>query len=360
MAMQIVFIAPGSGPLVLGGEKNKPVGGAEVQMYLIASELAKSGTHEVRLVVTGKENDFSKGKLRIVVIDRWSIFSRSMSKLWFARPEIVIQRAAGILTFWSWLWSRWKKAKFVYMVAHDMDVAPSGNNFLASNWWWRYFRFAMIRADLVVVQNKFQAEHVSQICRGKILEMENGVPVGTDRRLETERSGVVAMTRLVGFKRPDLYLKLAREIAPVKVTVVAYEDGDEWIRNEYVKAAKEIKNLEWIRGVDWLDTWELINKSKIMVNTSSREGFPNVFLQASALGLPVISLSVDPNGYLEKSNGGIACDDDWKKFVTIVKQTYIDRRKINKWGSNAKQYVLKHNSTERLVREKLLPALNSL
>ena len=41
-------------------------------------------------------------------------------------------------------------------------------------------------------------------------------------------------------------------------------------------------------------------KSKILINTSSFEGFPNTFVQAWANGVPVISLKVDPDNIIKK------------------------------------------------------------
>lgn len=362
MAMRIVFIAPGSGPLVLEEEKNKPVGGAEIQMYLLARELAKSKINEVSLVVSGEEKDFTLGKLKIVVMDNWSVWGGVFNRLWQLRPEIVIQRAAGMLTFWSWFWARLKGAKFVYMVAHDMDVSTAKNNFLARNWWWVFFRFAVVHSDLVVVQNKLQAGCLSTFYDRSVVLMENGVPLDLIEKELVKHSpeGVIAVTRLVKFKRPELYLKLASEISPVKVTVLAYPTGDKELIDKYRKAEETLNNFVWIKGVSWEDTWKVISDYAVFVNTSLNEGFPNVFLQASALGIPVVSLAVDPNGYLNKSGGGWVEKGNWVSFSDKIKFLLEHEGERKLMGCKGQVYIKKHNSTSGLVRNILEKALNGL
>lgn len=260
------------------------------------------------------------------------------------------------------MWTRLQGAKFVYMAAHDMDVATVRNNFLARNWWWTFFRFAVAHSDLVIVQNELQRKSLSTFYSKSVVLIENGVPLDL---IKTELSkdssdGVIAVTRLVKFKRPELYLKLAKEIKPVKVTVLAHPTGDQELIEKYKKAEKKLDNLVWIKGVNWTETWKVIGGHKLLVNTSASEGFPNVFLQASALSVPIVALSVDPNGYLGRSGGGYACGGDWDRFVKTITLLYADTKKRRASGRLAKTYIGRYNSTQGLVRDKLAPALERL
>ncbi|HTX87248.1 MAG TPA: hypothetical protein VMC41_04270, partial [Candidatus Nanoarchaeia archaeon] len=45
-------------------------------------------------------------------------------------------------------------------------------------------------------------------------------------------------------------------------------------------------------------------------------GFPNIFLQAARARTPILSLAVDPDGFIAKHQGGIVCGDNYEKLKT--------------------------------------------
>ena len=56
--------------------------------------------------------------------------------------------------------------------------------------------------------------------------------------------------------------------------------------------AAELKNLDFRGFVRYEKTHELYWRSRLLIHTSLREGFPNVFLQAWECGTPVVSSCV--------------------------------------------------------------------
>ena len=52
-----------------------------------------------------------------------------------------------------------------------------------------------------------------------------------------------------------------------------------------------------------------------MISTSPMEGFPNIFVEAWACGIPVFSLSFDPGGVIRKERLGEVADGNIDKLV---------------------------------------------
>ncbi len=76
---------------------------------------------------------------------------------------------------------------------------------------------------------------------------------------------------------------------------------------------------------------ELIGRSTAVVVTSRHEGMPNVFLEAWARGVPVISLHFDPDGRIAGEGLGLFADGSWDEFVAAARRLWTEpelRRQI--------------------------------
>ncbi len=75
---------------------------------------------------------------------------------------------------------------------------------------------------------------------------------------------------------------------------------------EIKRRADEIPNLKLTGMVPFKEVGEYFRKARLLVCTSIMEGFPNTFLQAWSLGVPVVS-TFDPDGTIEKYGIGRHC-----------------------------------------------------
>jgi len=357
--IRITFVSPGSTPIV---DKNntQPIGGAEVQMYLLARQISFNENFASSLVIHGKQSLIKEGKLNIYVIPFFTdakrfwvrIFERIVFivpqlKFWAGlKTDIIVQRSAGLFTLYVWIYCKLKKIKFVYMIAHDWDTSWEKNP-LNSQWWWRWYWMALSKADLIVTQNDYQSANIKKL-NVSFLQIENGLPLDLldklSRNLPKNRDCIYISTRFTSQKQPLMFLDLVKQFPEFEFTVVGFDCGEEKILKEFKSRLGSLNNLHWIKGLSWQNKFTQLACHKMFVSTSIREGYPNTYLEALALKLPVVSLNVDPNGLLKKSHGGVCANGNWKKFTNQISGILADKPLIDKMGADGQKYVRKFNN----------------
>jgi glycosyltransferase involved in cell wall biosynthesis len=89
-----------------------------------------------------------------------------------------------------------------------------------------------------------------------------------------------------------------------------------------------------------------MERSTAVVVTSEHEGMPNVFLEAWARGIPVISLHFDPDGRIAGEGLGLIADGSWEEFVAAVRRLWTDPELRRQIGERARRYVAREHSPE--------------
>ncbi len=70
------------------------------------------------------------------------------------------------------------------------------------------------------------------------------------------------------------------------------------------------------------------------------EGFPNIFIEAWAFGVPVLSMFFDPGGIIEKNNLGVVAHGNLDKMRDAVVNLNVEEN----FGEKAKEYVEKYHA----------------
>jgi hypothetical protein len=60
------------------------------------------------------------------------------------------------------------------------------------------------------------------------------------------------------------------------------------------------------------------DEATVFVNTSDYEGFPNTFVQAATGGCGILSLRVNPDGFLDRFGCGASAGGDWERFCALA------------------------------------------
>lgn len=105
-------------------------------------------------------------------------------------------------------------------------------------------------------------------------------------------------------KDPEAFLAVARKLPDVGFTMIMAPSSDTALNARVVSQASALGNVDYQGFVPYEKTRGFFERSRLIVHTSHREGFPNVFLQAWECGTPIVSMHVDPDGVIEKNRLG--------------------------------------------------------
>jgi glycosyltransferase involved in cell wall biosynthesis len=146
---------------------------------------------------------------------------------------------------------------------------------------------------------------------------------------------VCYLARLDRRKRPAIFLDLAEKFPHVKFIAIGKSRDKSWeahLRRSYAG----LPNLEFAGFVDQFTSNELdrlLSQSWIMINTATREGLPNSFLEAAAAGCAILS-HVDTDGFASRF-GYHARTDDFEEGLRYL----LENDRWRERGKKGRQYV---------------------
>jgi glycosyltransferase involved in cell wall biosynthesis len=153
---------------------------------------------------------------------------------------------------------------------------------------------------------------------------------------------VFYLCRLMPFKRPLLFVRLAKALPNIRFVLAGHGPMEPQVR----AAASGVQNLTYLGMVPPEESLELTSMASLFVNTSESEGFPNTLLEAGSCGTPYVSF-YDPDEIICRYTLG-AHVSSFDELVTTVEQLMKNSNLREEAGRNISEYVRTYHDPDRV------------
>jgi len=381
----ITFISPFAYPLV-SVNYTAGCGGAERQFFLFGRELTKIGwrvsfiTDIPHNTITSSSTIFPiyyanfsyLGGLKIHVLPNWLSLWRVMAK---TDTEYYVIKYPGHLLALMSLFCKIHNRRLVFWAqltsdAHSQESISIKKKVAKSiqNW-------GLTRSDIVIAQSddqrkKFKnnynikAHVVPNICDNLICNSSMYV----NFYMNEKKVDILWVGNSMSKKRQEIFFELAK-LLPQRTFAIAMNNNDTQRFEQAKENAKKLPNVTFLGTVPPFEMELWFQRTKLFLNTSKLEGFPNTFLQAWMNRVPVISLNIDPDNVIKSNRIGCVIansrimsisDDNFEKLayniVEPVEKLLENDALRDKMGESAAEYVRK-NHAPKVVVSKLVEIL---
>jgi glycosyltransferase involved in cell wall biosynthesis len=328
---------------VSGALKGQTEGGGELQIAFIARALAASG-HEVVVVdYATKEEFITTEGIRVYTIKGWNRGVRVLRTLTHRLPglyatlkeqkaDVYYVRIRDFRHLIAYHVSRNVNARFVIHIAADLDIMSFGSRlkgyYLAksANLWWFFsgllieliYPWLIKNADLVIAQHTGQKDillkkNIEPLVLYNLIDMSK-IP---SLRVRARKDFIYVgwLDKRKGF--PDFFRIIER--SPQHTFKIIGPPRDK-TGHLYFEQLQKFSNVRLLGELSHSRTLEEIADSKALISTSPMEGFPNVFIEAWACGIPVYSLKVDPGNVIEREGLGVIAHGDPEIIIRALDQ----------------------------------------
>ena len=344
-------------PVLAPEFRAQAVGGESVQQTLLARALVRRG-HQVSMVTA------DCGQHDAMVRDGICVYKAY-------RPAAGIPLLRFIHPRWSGLWSALARAdaqlyytscagmhvgllalfcarhgrRFIFRCASDTDCDPARLLVRYARDRWLY-AYGLRRAHAILVQSAAQAHSLAQ--RFGLTSRVAGMlaepaPPAARRDVDVLWTGNIRRV-----KRPERVLELAAGLRYATIHMVGGPVPDEQGLYQQIRAAAERHPNVLFHG--HLPYWEaraMYGRARLLINTSDAEGFPNAYLQAWMLGVPVVTFS-DPDGVIDCHGLGEVVRSPLA-MAAAVRRLLGDPDELAALGARCRAYMRQEYAGERIL-----------
>lgn len=338
-----------------GGSESS--GGAELQTTMLARGLAERGLATAHIVFPVAEPvEIPQAELELVFRRPFSTGKaaalREAAAIWsaFAAADasVYVVRTSGAHLVPAAAFCRARGRKLVFSASNDLDfdLRRPGRSPLRL----RAYAEAVRRVDRLVVQTEQQCD----LARSTFPELDPVLIPSFSQPAEpagAEPEHFLWSDRLVDYKQPERVLDLAAAVPEASFRLVGVEttESSPELLARMRERAERLPNVELMGILPRERLLAELERAAALVTTSQVEGMPNTFLEAWARGIPVLSLSVDPDGRVARHEAGIVAGGSDERFARGARELWADRELRDRLGANGRRFVRERHSAEAVA-----------
>jgi glycosyltransferase involved in cell wall biosynthesis len=350
--IRVCFVVPRAYP-IFNPDRGDYFGGAELDLYYLATELARDSNFEASFIVADygqndvetiegvtilKSLDFQKNVFD-GILRTWRALKRVDADIYFlecASPGVPLVA----------VFCKLHRRSFMYRLAHLFET--DGTYVRQHPIMGKLFNWSLRHADAVFAQNVTDEGNLTRTVGVSSRAIPNAHRLPPLQ--QQTRDTILWVGRDDPLKNPGRFLELARSIPNERFTMVCQALNKDQHYENLIAEAGTIPNLQFIRHVPFNQVDTYFQRAKIFVSTSDAEGFPNTFIHACKCGTAIISFAVNPDGFIDTHACGLCCNGDPARLTDNVR-FMLEKNRYAEYGSNARKYAEQHHDITKIIAE---------
>lgn len=352
-------------------EISKPVGGAAVEWLTWLNSFKEIGCEPALLTWKGAKNIITKS-VDFDIIESFKL-NKGIPKIKFIiyefpllfwavkkySPDYIVQECANRFSGILAIIAKLLRIPFIHRIASDMDV-DGRIKYNISKFYLMFYYLGVRLADHISCQNKYQYEILKKKYPKKSISILYN-PYKIKETINSKSNGkYIAWIGNFRYEKNLLALaSVAKKLPQFQFKIVGTKlvDSDE----DTNKGLAELKNLDNVEFLGHLNNNKIpgfLSNAYCLLNTSRLEGFTNTFLEAWAMGVPVITTkNVNPDNLITDFNLGIVADN-YESLPEIIREFILSGR-YEDYHEKCRNYIIKYHNPKYLAIQFLNDMKNS-
>ncbi len=236
--------------------------------------------------------------------------------------------------------------KFVFIFVHDVESLGFYQNSRKRCF---FFWFLVKFASILIAQNDIEKENlISKYpdIEKKVKVLKKGIDFSKIKQSGEKEYDCISIARCEEWKNIEAYLEIAKRNQNCKFLLIAPPvHGKEHYYSHIKNLVSQIKNVTFYSFVPYEDIYTIISLSKIMIVTSDMEGdWPLTVLEATASGVPVISLNYSYGNLIDGYGAGFYCNGSMEKMNEYFNKLINNKNLLDEMSKNAYRYSYENHN----------------